>query len=90
MVFSEWYIAILIDIIVASDVSVSTNLCLFTFSSPKANRYSVPLEIAAVRGHTKIVEKLIAAGAVINYQNKVYYVSLHTHVCEYEVPPSFK
>ena len=30
-----------------------------------------PLGIAAEKGHTEIVEKLISAGAVINYQNKV-------------------
>ncbi|CAI8053465.1 Ankyrin repeat domain-containing protein 29 [Geodia barretti] len=32
---------------------------------------SSPLGIAAEKGHTEIVEKLISAGAVINYQNKV-------------------
>ncbi|CAI8046593.1 Ankyrin repeat domain-containing protein 50 [Geodia barretti] len=31
---------------------------------------SSPLEVAAGKGHTEIVEKLISAGAVINYQNK--------------------
>ncbi|CAI8044447.1 Ankyrin repeat domain-containing protein 29, partial [Geodia barretti] len=31
---------------------------------------SSPLGRAAGKGHTEIVEKLISAGAVINYQNK--------------------
>ena len=37
----------------------------------KDDPLSSPLEIAAGKGHTEIVEKLISAGAVINYQNKV-------------------
>ena len=38
----------------------------------KADPLSSPLEAAAEKGHTEIVEKLIAAGAVINYQDKVW------------------
>ena len=37
----------------------------------KVDLLSSPLGIAAEKGHTEIVEKLISAGAVINYQNKV-------------------
>ena len=37
----------------------------------KVDPLSSPLEVAADKGHTEIVEKLISAGAVINYQNKV-------------------
>ena len=37
----------------------------------KDDLLSSPLEIAAGKGHTEIVEKLISAGAVINYQDKV-------------------
>ena len=37
----------------------------------KVDPLSSPLEKAAESGHTEIVEKLISAGAVINYQNKV-------------------
>ena len=32
---------------------------------------NVPLEIAAGKGHTKTVERLLEAGAIANYQNKV-------------------
>ena len=38
----------------------------------KVDPLSSPLEVAADKGHTEIVEKLISAGAVINYQNKVW------------------
>ena len=41
------------------------------FFSVKVDLLSSPLEAAADKGHTEIVEKLISAGAVINYQNKV-------------------
>ena len=37
----------------------------------KVGLLSSPLGKAAGKGHTEIVEKLISAGAVINYQNKV-------------------
>ncbi|CAI8055803.1 Ankyrin repeat domain-containing protein 50, partial [Geodia barretti] len=43
--------------------------CL-TFFFVKDDPLSSPLGIAAGKGHTEIVEKLISAGAVINYQNK--------------------
>ena len=32
---------------------------------------SVPLGIAAENGHTETVKRLIEAGAIVNYQNKV-------------------
>ena len=37
----------------------------------KVDPLSSPLETAAESGHTEIVEKLISAGAVINYKDKV-------------------
>ena len=37
----------------------------------KVDPLSSPLGRASGQGHTEIVEKLISAGAVINYQNKV-------------------
>ena len=46
---------------------ILTVLFLFVKADPLAS----PLEAAAGDGHTEIVEKLIAAGAVINYQDKV-------------------
>ena len=36
--------------------------------------YSVPLGIAAERGDTETVQRLLEAGATVNYQNKVYTV----------------
>ena len=44
---------------------------LIMLQAASAGPQSSPLAIAASKGHTEIVEKLIAAGAVINYQNKV-------------------
>ena len=38
---------------------------------------SVPLVIAAAKGHTKTVRRLLEAGANINHQNKVMTVTLH-------------
>ena len=37
----------------------------------KVDPLTSPLGRAAESGHTEIVEKLISAGAVINYQDKV-------------------
>ncbi|CAI8055378.1 hypothetical protein GBAR_LOCUS30243, partial [Geodia barretti] len=34
--------------------------------------------VAAEKGHTEIVEKLISAGAVINYQNKLWVLCPNT------------
>ena len=46
----------------------------------KVDPLSSPLEVAAGIGHIEIVEKLISAGAVINYQNKVSHVESLTSV----------
>ena len=53
-----------------SDWFTHNNSCLTEFFFVKVG-LSSPLEIAAADGHTEIVEKLISAGAVIDYQNKV-------------------
>ena len=45
--------------------------CLTEFFFVKVGVLSSPLGIAAEDGHADIVEKLISAGAVINYQDKV-------------------
>ena len=47
-------------------------ISLSTFSLSKADPGSSPLEAAAQEGHTEVVEKLIKAGAIVNYQNKVW------------------
>ena len=54
-----------------SDWFTHNHSFLTEFSSLKVGVLSSPLEAAADKGHTEIVEKLILAGAVINYQNKV-------------------
>ena len=54
-----------------SDWFTHIDSCLTEFSSVKVGVLSSPLEVATDKGHTEIVEKLILAGAVINYQNKV-------------------
>ena len=54
-----------------SDWFTHNDSFLTEFSSVKVDTLTSPLEAAADKGHTEIVEKLISAGAVINYQNKV-------------------
>ena len=46
-------------------------ISLSTFSLSKADPGSSPLEVAAEKGHTEVVKRLINAGAVVDYQNKV-------------------
>ena len=43
----------------------------FSLFLSKANVHSSPLGIAAEKGHTEIVERLISAAALIDYQDKV-------------------
>ena len=54
-----------------SDWFTHIDSCLTEFFFVKVDPLSSPLERAAESGHTEIVKKLILAGAVINYQNKV-------------------
>ena len=54
-----------------SDWFTHIDSCSTDFFFVKVDPLSSPLEVAAEKGHTEIVEKLISAGAVINYQNKV-------------------
>ena len=54
-----------------SDWFTHNDSFLTEFSSVKVDPLTSPLEAAADKGDTEIVEKLISAGAVINYQNKV-------------------
>ena len=44
---------------------------LSTFSLSKTGQFSSPLGIAAEKGHTEVVERLIEAGAIVDYQDKV-------------------
>ena len=46
-------------------------LRLFLASHTLIQYGSVPLEMAAGEGHAKIVQRLLKAGANVNYQNKV-------------------
>ena len=52
-----------------SVVPSNTNKALFI--SSQDDICSVPLGVAAAKGHKDIVEKLLLAGAVVDYQNKV-------------------
>ena len=54
-----------------SDWFTHNDSCLTDFFFVKIDPLSSPLGRAAEEGHTEIVEKLIPAGAVINYQDKV-------------------
>ena len=54
-----------------SDLFTHIDSCWTDFFFVKVDHLTSPLGIAAEEGHTEIVEKLISAGAVINYQNKV-------------------
>ena len=54
-----------------SDWYTHNDSCLSEYLFVKVNTLSSPLGKAAESGHTEIVEKLISAGAVINYQDKV-------------------
>ena len=55
-------------------ISFNHNYILSTSHPPKVNQ-DVPLVIAALKGHTDIVEQLIRAGAIIDHQNKVSIVT---------------
>ena len=55
---------------------ISTSNDCFLVSHTLIQYGNVPLEAAAMKGHTKTVQRLLEAGANINHQNKVMTVNV--------------
>ena len=59
-------------------ISTSSDCSLVSYT---VIQYSiVPLEVTAGKGHTKTVQRLLEAGAYVNYQNKVMTTVLTVYV----------